>query len=161
VETALVLPIFLLLLMSLLDFGRVVYAQHTINSDAREGVRRGIVSATTLTTADFPARFQAIRDAARVMSPAVSITDANIFGGAGACATVKGTPILGSPDMANDTKAKFFCFYPNGVINPNPLYPPKVVVRIQVRVNFLTPIIGNILGGGITISAYAEQLIQS
>ena len=36
-----VLPIFLLILMGLLDFGRVIYAQHTINQDAAEGARVG------------------------------------------------------------------------------------------------------------------------
>ena len=161
VETALVLPIFLLLMMTLLDFGRVIYAQHTIAQDAREAVRRGMVSATQLKTADFPARFQAIRDAARVMSPAVPITDEAIFGGGGACSTVRSTPIFGAPDMANDAKARFFCFYPNGVVNTNPAYPPKVVVQIRVHVNFITPLIGNILGGGMDISAQSEELIQS
>ena len=39
VEFALVLPIFLLILMTLLDFGRVIYAQHTINQDAAGGAR--------------------------------------------------------------------------------------------------------------------------
>jgi Flp pilus assembly protein TadG len=161
VEVALVLPVFLLLMMTLLDFGRVIYAQNSITQDAREAVRRGMVSAASLTTADFPARFQAIRDAGRLMSPAVPITDESITGGGGACSTVKSTPIFGSPDMANDTKGKFFCFYPNGVVNTNPAYPPKVVVQIHVRVNFITPLISNILGGGIDISAQSEQLIQS
>jgi len=161
VETAVILPIFLLLLMTLLDFGRVIYAQHTINQDAREGVRRGIVSATSLKTADFPTRFQEIRSAARLMSPAVPITDASVMGGGGACSTVDDPPVNGSPVMANDSVARFFCFYPNGVINTDPQHPPKVVVQIKVHVDFLTPIIGNILGGGIDVSAQAEQLIQS
>ena len=65
VEFAFVLPIFLLILFSLIDFGRVIYAQHTINQDAAEGARVGAVSADTLVTnGDFTARYLAIRNAA-------------------------------------------------------------------------------------------------
>ena len=157
VEVALVLPIFLLLLMTMFDFGRVIYAQHTITQDAREAVRRAIVSTDTLTTpALFTARFAEIRAAARVMAPAVPITDASIFGAAGACSAASGTPA-----MPNDPTVAGSCFYPNGVNNATLTTPAKVVVRIQVIVPLITPIISNILGGGITVSATAEQLVQS
>lgn len=173
VEFALVIPVFLLLLMTLFDFGRVIYAQNTINQDAREGVRRGIVSTSTAdglkTNGDFTARFAAIRAAARVMSPAVPITDASIFG---ADASLLGGPCSGAinggtPAMPNDavtppnTTVANSCFYPNGLANADPTRPPKVVVHIQVRVDFITPIISNLFGGGITVYATAEQLIQS
>jgi Flp pilus assembly protein TadG len=149
VEVALVLPLFLLLLMTLFDFGRLIYIQHTINQDAREGVRRGIVSTDGLTAATFPGQYAAIRAAARVLAPGVPMTDAAIFGAdaLGGCAIASDTP----PAPA-DT-----CFYPLGVTAPN----ATVVVRIRVTVNFITPIIGNIFGSGITIQARAEQLIQS
>jgi Flp pilus assembly protein TadG len=163
VETALILPVFLLLLMLLFDFGRVIYAQNTITADAREGVRRGIVSATALSSsADFQTRFQAIRAAARAMSPAVPITDDSVIGGGGGCNAVNaltgGTPVM--PADSNTT-GRAYCFYPNGVMNTTASNPPKVVVQIRVRVNFITPIINNILGGGMDLSAKAEQLIQS
>jgi Flp pilus assembly protein TadG len=159
VETALVLPIFLLLMMTLLDFGRVIFAYNTITQDAREAVRLGMVSAAKLKTADFPARFQAIRDAAKVMSPAVSLGNTDIFGGGGACNAASGSPAM--PNDGTDPKTKFYCFYPNGVVNTNTATPAKVVVQIKVRVNFLTPIVGNILGGGVDVAAQSEALIQS
>ena len=154
-EFALVLPIFLLLLMTLFDFGRVIYAQHTINQDAREGTRKGAVSADSLSTsAQFTARFAAIRAAARVMAPAVALTDANIKGATGACSTATGTPA-----MPNDGTTGA-CFYPNGVNNTGGSTPPKIVVKITVSVPLITPIISNILGGSISLSATSEELLK-
>ena len=204
VEFALVLPIFLVILMSLLDFGRVIYAQHTINQDAREAARVGAVSADTLTSTlpvgcvanpanppacdtRFTTRYAKIRAAAKVMAPAVPMTDASIFGGDKCdadrlqncslpvtnarylpCSGVKvytgGTPAMPddavTPASVPATTVTQTCFYPNGVINTNILYPPKVVVKISVTVPLITPIISSILGGGITISAESEQLLQ-
>jgi Flp pilus assembly protein TadG len=46
VEFALVLPLFILLLLGIFDFGRAVYAWSTINNAAREGARIAIVDQT-------------------------------------------------------------------------------------------------------------------
>lgn len=46
VEFALILPIFLLLLIGLFDFGRAIYAFNTINQAAREAARLAIVDQT-------------------------------------------------------------------------------------------------------------------
>jgi hypothetical protein len=43
VEFALIIPIFLVLLMGIFDFGRVVWAQNSLASAAREGARFAIV----------------------------------------------------------------------------------------------------------------------
>ena len=43
VEFALVLPIFILLLVGILDFGRAIYAYNTISNAAREAARVAIV----------------------------------------------------------------------------------------------------------------------
>jgi len=161
VEFALVVPIFLLLLMSLLDFGRVIYAQHTINQDAREGARKGAVSTENLATnGAFTTRFADIRAAARLMAPAVPITDASVAGTTGSCEAVQGAN-GGTPAMPDDAVVSGSCFYPNGTNNSNPATPPKVVVKITVSVPLITPLISNILGGSITVSATSEQLIQS
>ena len=161
VEVALVLPIFLLMLMILFDFGRVIYAQNAINQDAREGVRKGIVSAGDLdTNAKFTTRFADIRAASRLMAPAVPLTDANISGGGVACSAVQNTPIFGTPPMPDDAIVAGACFYPNGVKNPDGARPPKVVVKIQITVTFITPIISNLVGP-ITLSSTSEQLLQS
>ena len=46
VEFALILPIFLLVLLGILDLGRAVYASSTINNAAHEAGRRAIVDQT-------------------------------------------------------------------------------------------------------------------
>jgi Flp pilus assembly protein TadG len=43
VEFALILPILILLLFGILDFGRAIYGFNTISNASREGVRLGIV----------------------------------------------------------------------------------------------------------------------
>jgi Flp pilus assembly protein TadG len=43
VEFALILPIFILVVFGILDFGRAVYAYNTISNASREAVRLGIV----------------------------------------------------------------------------------------------------------------------
>jgi len=50
-EFALVLPVFLLILMGIIDFGRAVYAYNTLANASRAGVRLAIVdqSATAIT----------------------------------------------------------------------------------------------------------------
>jgi Flp pilus assembly protein TadG len=153
VEFALVLPLFLLILMILVDFGRVVYAQHTVGNDAREASRLGAVSAQSISTATvtpFRDRYQAIRDAARRMSPAVDLTNAQIKGKAGNCP---------SP-LPSDTVTPGFCFYPQGIAD-NQANPPRVYVQITVTVPILTPIISDILGGAFTVTATSEALLQS
>jgi hypothetical protein len=46
VEFALILPILVLLLVGILDFGRAVYAFNTVNNAARQGARLAIVDQT-------------------------------------------------------------------------------------------------------------------
>ena len=45
VAFALIVPIFLMLLFALMDFGRVVFAQQAITQGAREGARAALVAA--------------------------------------------------------------------------------------------------------------------
>ncbi len=55
VETALVLPLVFVLLLGILEFGRILIIQQALTSAAREGVRQGAIhmdDAMALTTAD-------------------------------------------------------------------------------------------------------------
>jgi Flp pilus assembly protein TadG len=154
VELAFVLPIFLLMLMILIDFGRVIYAQHTITQQAREASRLGAVSAESLQAGDFAARYAAIRAAAKIQSPGVAVPDTAITGpaGSGNCNT--------HPPMPSDPVVATRCFYPNGTIQVGTA-KPYVAVTIQVTVPILTPIISTILGGSIGVSATSQSFIQS
>ena len=140
VEFAIIIPVFLLLLFALLDFGRVIYAQQTITQDAREGARAGLVAAldSPITTSSY----QKIRDAALKMAPGVTLASSNITGLTGACsATVADSVSAGT------------CLFPDGVACTNAANPPRVVVKISVTVPLLTPIISNLVGGSITPTA--------
>ena len=44
VETALIIPLLLLLVMGLFEFGRVMYIKNTLNNAARAGVRVAVVT---------------------------------------------------------------------------------------------------------------------
>lgn len=48
VEFAFVLPVLLLMLMGIIEFGRIFMAQQTITNAAREGARIGILPSSTL-----------------------------------------------------------------------------------------------------------------
>jgi Flp pilus assembly protein TadG len=73
VEFALVLPIFMVLLFALLDFGRVVYAQNTVAEAAREAARFASVSPSD-------SKADAIRNTAIRMAPGLGLTGANVSG---------------------------------------------------------------------------------
>ena len=140
VEFAIIVPIFMLLLFALLDFGRVIYAQQTITQDAREGARAGLVAAldNPITTSSY----QKIRDAALRMAPGVALANSNITGASGACSS---TP--------TDSVSSTTCFFPDGVICSDPTNPPRVVVKISVTVTLLTPVISNLMGSSFTPTA--------
>jgi Flp pilus assembly protein TadG len=141
VEFAIIIPVFLLLLFGLLDFGRVIYAQQTITQDAREGARAGEVAALD-TTVDNTS-YAKIRTAALAMAPGVALTSANITGLAGACP---------SP-LPADSVSGATCFFPDGVTCTDATNPPRVVVKIRIAVPLLTPILSNLVGGTITPTA--------
>lgn len=141
VEFALVIPIFLLLLFALVDFGRVVFAQQAITQGAREGARAALVAAldAAITTTACPgtSTYCKIRTAAKSQASGVTLTDANITGQSGGCAS----------GFADSTST---CFYPSGVTCTDPANPPPVVVNVQVTVQLLTPVLSNFLGGSFT-----------
>jgi Flp pilus assembly protein TadG len=136
-EFALIVPILLLGVMVLLDFGRVVYAQATINESVRQAIRTGEVGAR-----HNQSKYDAIRAAARNAAPGVPMSDGDITGQSGACPTV-------------DTKSPATCFYPDGILASD-----RVVVRITVSMSLLTPIISQVVGNSITLSADAVGWVQ-
>jgi Flp pilus assembly protein TadG len=137
VELALILPVFLLLIMILFDFGRVIYAQNAISNDAREGGRVAIVDASYGSQ-----KYADIRAAAKRFSPLVSLTDANITG----------RPGVPCPDVADAYPG---CFYPDAAAAGH-----ETEVNIQVTVPIITPIISQLIGGSFTLTAKSVNFIQ-
>jgi Flp pilus assembly protein TadG len=114
VETAMVLPILLVLVFGMLDFGRVFNAWITVTNSAREGAR---VAATRQDTTAIETRVAA------AMSHIDDYTlETDNVGGAS-----------GSP----------------------------VAVSIETTVDIITPLIGNIIGGGsVTISETTTMRLE-
>jgi len=149
-EFAFVLPVFLLILMILLDFGRVIYAQYTITQDAREGARVGIVEETLSGPASCPlgslCKAAEIRQAARAMSPGVTYGDTEIRGEDGTSGGNSTCPASVTP---NDN------FYPDGTDGGD-----RVVVNIQVVIPIITPFISNVVGGSFTVCTQSVGYVQ-
>jgi Flp pilus assembly protein TadG len=142
VEFALVLPLMLLVIMSVVDFGRGIFAFNEVANAAREGGRTGIVN-QTLTDIRARAAEQAIALGIPTAPPAscpaqggpppgptgicVAIVDPD--GSVGSCTT---TPAVG-------------CL---------------VVVSVKTTFTALTPVVGNILGPR-PLSSTTKQVIEA
>lgn len=59
-EYALALPVFLLILMSILDLGRVVYVYSALHNSVREGARYGIINPTDVVSIETVVRAKAV-----------------------------------------------------------------------------------------------------
>ena len=137
-EFALVLPVFLLILMSLFDAGRVIYAQNAITGAARDAVRLAAVSPGYTT-----AKYAAIRKLAQDAAVGVTITTTSIKGESVTC-----------PAGQADATVPGTCFYPANVTAGS-----RIVVKVSVVVPLITPIIAAILSP-FTLSSTSEGLIQ-
>jgi Flp pilus assembly protein TadG len=127
VEFAFVMPLFAMLCFSLLDFGRVVYAQNTLGQAAREASRVAV-----LEPAQAAWKYTLIRNTAKGMAPGLGLADSDISG-------------LG---CAN-------CFYTDYTSSGG-----RVVVTVSKKVDLLTPILGQILGGSFTVTSTSQGFIQ-
>lgn len=116
VETALVLPVLLLIFMALFDFGRAIYAYNTVSNAAREGARVGIVD-QRLTAG----------------TPAAATEAANQ-------ATALGL------DPTDTAEVDVQYLLPDGSACSNPSIGCLVEVSVAYEFSPITPIIGNILG---------------
>lgn len=69
VEFALVLPVLLLVVMSILDLGRAIYYYSAVHNSAREGARYGII---------YPDDFPGIEDVVRTKAVGLDIAELTI-----------------------------------------------------------------------------------
>jgi Flp pilus assembly protein TadG len=112
-EFALIMPLFAVLLLGLLDFGRVIYAQNTVSEAAREATRVGAVEPAA--TAN---KYTAIRDAAINRAPGIGLTSGDIVG-----------------NNCSD------CFYPDGALSGGRVVV-TVSTTIQLLTPILSQIVG-------------------
>lgn len=88
-EFALILPLFVFLVLGIIDFGHMLYVVNTITNAAREGARRGVVQqdADDITTA--------------ATAGAEAYMDASGIGGSTASAAVNGDDVVVTVTVAN------------------------------------------------------------
>jgi Flp pilus assembly protein TadG len=141
VEFALVLPVLLLILFVIFDFGRAIYAYNAISNAAREGGRTAIIN-------QYPdaVRAKAAQQATAVGLPTTDPGGCPAAGGptsatTGVCFTLRTGPTLGSA-----------CTTP-------PTLGCVAVVDVKTTFTAITPIIGNIVGP-IPITAQTQQIIE-
>lgn len=133
VEFALVIPLVLLLLMGLFDFGRAIYAYNTISNAARDGARRAIVDQSTIS----PNLYVAEREAAQQ-------------------ATALGI------DEADETQVHLDVLKPNltdNCIAESERVGCVAVVTVRWQFQAITPIIGSFIGP-ITLSSATKLPIE-
>jgi len=133
VEFALVLPVFILLLVGIFDFGRAIYAYNTISNAAREAVRVGIVNQNCSTVGTEAQNRSASLDVD--FTPSV----AEPCGVAGTGVEIHFLNSDGSTPSGSD-----HCLQPDAT----PGVPINCLVEVTVRYEFnaATPIIGNLVG---------------
>ena len=159
VEFALVLPILILLLVGIFDFGRAVYAFNTVNNAAREGVRLAIVDQNC----------NAVGQAARQHASSISVEwvyDASLTKGAACFGNAQDVHIQfleagytgddsGPPQDFNDS-----CD-PDQLIGPTTGTRVGCIAEVTVtyRYTAATPIIGNLIGT-LTLEGVAQEPIE-
>lgn len=154
-----ILPVFLLIVMILFDFGRVIYSQQVLNQDAREGTRIGSLAVGDLKdSAAWLARYAAIRAAAKKASVGLNVTDADIRGASGNCQT--GDPERADTDVPTDPATPTFCFYPDGYLSAA-IDPGAIEVHVTAVIPIITPLISSILGGSVTLTGTSDAQIHS
>jgi hypothetical protein len=138
VEFALVLPIFLIILFGIIDFGRYVYTANAISNGTREGARAGSVGVRPSPLCDGLGR-EACIDA---------VVKANSWG-------------LVDDDISIDS----FCERPIGNTSGNPTVDnckARDGLRVQAEVDFflLTPLIAQFIGD-VQVAGETRVTIQS
>ncbi|HEX6474924.1 MAG TPA: TadE family protein, partial [Candidatus Limnocylindria bacterium] len=159
VEFALVLPVLILLLVGIFDFGRAVYAFNTVNNAAREAVRLAIVDQNC----------NRIGQAAKQHASSLNVAwtyDGSLSKGAGCYANAQEVHIqFLEVDYSGDDSAAPQDF--NDSCDPDQPIGPTTGTRIgciaEVTVTYqytaATPIIGNLIGT-LTLEGKAQEPIE-
>lgn len=123
VETALILPLLILLLVGVFDAGRLVFAYHTVNNAAREGGRQATVDQTT----------EHIQERAAQHAVALGLEPADVL-------VDYRDP--DSPEVAGS------CLTDSGLnaVGTNEIYGCLAVVQVPYQYAAATPLIGNLIG---------------
>lgn len=106
-EFALILPLFVFLVMGIIDFGHMLFVVNTITNAAREGARRGVVQRTA-------ANIVSTAEAA-----ATNYLSAASIQGATVAATEDGTDVVVTVTVTGYTPISGFSYNVPGLSSPN------------------------------------------
>lgn len=123
VETALILPLLVLVMVGIFDAGRLVFAYHTVNNAAREGGRQATVDQTTAHVQERAAQ-HAVALGVEPADVLVDYRDPDTPEAAGSCLTDSGFNAVGTDEI----------------------YGCLAVVRVPYQYAAATPVIGNLIG---------------
>ena len=140
VEFALVLPIFLLVLLGVFDFGRAIYAYNDVANAAREGARTAIIYQSE----------DAIRAKAAQQATALGLlaTDPG------------GCPPNGGPTTAASGTCVHF-FLGDSTVTCDPIaIECNAVVSVKWEYRAIVPLVGNVVGA-IPLVATSRQAIEN
>jgi Flp pilus assembly protein TadG len=149
VETVLLIPLLTLLVMGMVDFGRVYYFAANVNNAAREGARVAILN--IYTGPQTPSCASSPYTACPVQTD-VAITNAvnsELTGTGIGPITVRACPPYSSADPSCPTSDTRVANY-NAAVNAY-----NVTVRATYSFQLLTPLMGNLLGNPVTFTATA------
>src|SRR5947208_915331 len=136
VEFSLVLPIFLVMLMGIIDVGRAIWAQNSLASAAREGARIAIVhggSSTTTCPIGPPADTATVPTTTTTDCPYLSPSTQQIKDAVIAAATAGGTSITVTVCYGAG------CSGDTNVVNATNARGTPVTVGVSSRINLFTP----------------------
>lgn len=131
VELALILPVFLLLLLTAIDLGRLLYSQITITNAAKEGALVASQGGTFQSN-------QACSDTNEVMCGVLTEADGGFV----------------EVDKARVTLTPAVCV--KDAMYPSSGAPPAVAVAVQAPFRIMTPVIGSIIGSNLILNATAN-----
>ena len=118
VEAALVLPLCILLLLSISDFGRLMMMQHLLNNAARSGARLAVANTNSLATSDIQGRVTSCLAGQSLSNMVIQVYQVNPGSGANLGAW-NNTPLGGN--IAVEIDGNFQPIVPVISLIPNPL----------------------------------------
>lgn len=148
VELALILPVLMLVLVGILDFGRAFYAYNAISNAAREGARYGTIHPTNTDSDGFPPYDGPETIEGKAVAQ-VFILDQEQF-------RVR----VRFPDPARIDDA--FCIanpYDPACLNSDPGSGDPIEVTVIYRFQPLTPLVSRLIGGGSFLTLRSKALM--
>jgi Flp pilus assembly protein TadG len=132
VEVALTLPIFIMFLAALMEFGHVFMVSHMLKAAAKSGARYG--STPGVTTADVEARVQQIvASAINVNKATVLVKDAAVFDTSGVSPTTINYNTLPAIELSSTDQGHIYVVQVSVPYNQVALLPPFWVKNRTVK----------------------------